>query len=231
MKMQTRVPLSKKYDNEDRFSEELAEHLDELGLGRFEDSMTQVKVGMGNKTADIVATASEDETLVIENQFGKADWDHWGRLEMYARLKDASVAVLVAEEFEDAMIETCRRRNEDSEINTLLIKVEMSSHEEFSFQHLISPPMEKKPRTEEFEFWRPIRDGEYGDIFVGKPMRDVYNVAKRVHGRRMGVSLHCIKPRSYVRIYFRGRSVEQRRRRDAFINWFKIWKIGLLNTD
>ena len=66
--------------------------------------------------ADIVAVG-EDGTLVVENQFGKADWDHWGRLEAYARLKEADAAVLVAENFEELMIVTCNLRNEDSAIS------------------------------------------------------------------------------------------------------------------
>ena len=37
--------------------------------------------------------------------FGDADYKHWGRLEAYARFNDATIAVLVAEGFEDLMVQ------------------------------------------------------------------------------------------------------------------------------
>ena len=92
MNLQKTIPLSSIYKREEDFSTDLADTLDALRIGSFEDVKTEVRVG--TRRADIVA-AGEDGTLVIENQFGKADWDHWGRLEAYARLKDATVAVLV----------------------------------------------------------------------------------------------------------------------------------------
>ena len=46
---------------------------------------------MGTRKADIVGKG-DDGVLVVENQFSKADWDHWGRLEAYARLREADVA-------------------------------------------------------------------------------------------------------------------------------------------
>ena len=62
---------------------QIANMLEVLEVGKFEDVETEASVG--TRRADIVAVG-EDGTLVVENQFGKADWDHWGRLEAYARL-------------------------------------------------------------------------------------------------------------------------------------------------
>ena len=120
MNIQQRIPLSDIYKREEDFSADLAENLDALRVGRFEDAETESNVG--TRRADIVAVG-EDGILVVENQFGKADWDHWGRLEAYARLKKADVAVLVAEDFEELMIVTCRLRDEDSAIDLSLIRI------------------------------------------------------------------------------------------------------------
>ena len=111
MKLQKTIPLSSIYTREEDFSTDLADNLDALGIGKFEDAETESNVG--TRRADIVAVG-EDDTLVVENQFGRANWDHWGRLEAYARLKEATITVLVAEDFEELMIVTCNLRNEDS---------------------------------------------------------------------------------------------------------------------
>lgn len=130
MKLQETMPLSDIYNREEDFSTDLADNLDVLGIGSFEDAETEARVG--TRKADIVAVG-EDGILVVENQFGKADWDHWGRLEAYARLKNATVAVLVAESFEKLMIVTCRLRDEDSAVDWYLIQAQANTHNELSF--------------------------------------------------------------------------------------------------
>ena len=158
MNIQQLKPLSDIYKREEEFSADLADNLEALNIGEFEDVETESNVG--TRRADIVAVG-EDGILVIENQFGKADWDHWGRLEAYARLKKADVAVLVAEDFEELMIVTCNLRNEDSKIDWYLIQAQANAHKELSFHHLARPAIdiqtERKAEAEESEFWAPIR--------------------------------------------------------------------------
>ena len=165
------MPLSDLYNREEGFSTDLAENLDALRIGSFEDVETEARVG--TRRADIVATG-ENGTLVVENQFGKADWDHWGRLEAYARLKEATVAVLVAESFEELMIVTCRLRNEDSNVDWYLIQASANTHKELSFHHVVGPVIdiqtERKIEVEYSEFWAPILNGEFGELFAGPPM-------------------------------------------------------------
>ena len=96
MKMQNTIPFNKHYKREGDFSQELSENISLLNIGNFDESETEAHVG--TRSADIVVKGANG-TLVIENQFGKADWDHWGRLEAYARLKNANVAALIAEDF------------------------------------------------------------------------------------------------------------------------------------
>ena len=230
MKLQERKPLNQLYSREEEFSADLAEHLDALKVGQFEDAETEVYVGA--RKADIVATGEatdedREPVLVIENQFGKADWDHWGRLEAYARLKEATVAVLIAERFEDLMIDTCRLRDDaDSSIDWYLIEAHANSHGELSFHHVVGPSenikKEKTAGSEESEFWAPIRRGEYGPLFAGKPVPRKYDswTGKTIRG--IGVNLWITNNRSYVQLVFRGNNSSEDKiaRRDTVLNLF-----------
>ena len=211
MRLQQSIPLKKIYDREEDFSEDLATELDALEVGNYEDAETESDVGM-RKKADIVAVG-EDGTLVIENQFGKADWDHWGRLEAYARLKEATVAALIAESFEQLMMDTCSLRNEDSEIGWYLIKVQANEHHELSFHHVVKPSVdiqaERQAGVNYSEFWRPIRDGE--GLFAGSPVprRTEARVSKRV--RSVQLNLRLLDRRCDVQLLFNEENGLERR--------------------
>ena len=201
MKLQQRVDLSELYNREEDFSADLAQHLDALQIGQFEDAETEAKVG--RRYADIVATGSGG-TLVIENQFGTADWDHWGRLEAYARLKEADVAVLVAEKFEELMIDTCRLRDDvDTSIDWYLIEAHASSHGELSFHHVVGPSKdiktEKTTGSEQREFWAPIQRGDHGALFKGLRLDGNWLVKPL---DRMFLNLGVTTRESYAQIHF-----------------------------
>lgn len=214
MKIQETIPLSSVYNREVDFSAELADHLDALGIGSFEDAKTESNVN--KRRADIVAVG-EDGILVVENQFGEADWDHWGRLEAYARAQDTTAAALVAESFEDLMIVTCNRRNEESNINWYLIQAQVNSHEEFSFHHVARPAIDIQigptPDIEYSEFWGPIRQGKLGTLFIGKPV-PISNerwISKSIRNRNVGVTLFLTNQRCYIQLYFQGKDRLERR--------------------
>ena len=219
MKLQEIKPLSEIYYREEDFSADLANTLEALNVGKFEDVETEAKVG--TRRADIVAIG-EDGTLVVENQFYKADWDHWGRLEAYARLKDADIAILVAEDFEELMVVTCNLRNEDSNVDWYLIQAEANSHNELSFHHVARPAIdiqiEKKVDAGFSEFWAPIREGKFGEIFSGKPVpvRDEGWIGKSI--RNIKVNLFINKQNCYIQLLF----TEEGRmeRRDQIIQLF-----------
>ena len=212
MNIQQLIPLSDIYNREEEFSADLADNLEVLRIGKFEDVEKEAKVG--TRRADIVAVG-EDGTLVVENQFGKADWDHWGRLEAYARLKEATVAVLVAESFEELMIVTCRLRDEDSAVDWYLIQAQANTHEELSFHHVIGPAIdiqtEKRAEGGYSEFWAPIRNGEFGELFAGKPV-PISNegwICKAI--RNISVCLFLTNQRCYIQLYFEGKDRLERR--------------------
>ena len=208
MNLQKTIRLSKIYTREEDFSEDLANTLDVLKVGRFEDVETEANVG--TRKADIVAVG-EDGTLVVENQFEKANWDHWGRLEAYARLKEADVAVLVAERFEELMIVTCNLRNEDSKTDWYLIQVLANSHEELSFHYVVRPAIDIQTEQSDIEFsefWTPIREGD--GLFSGKPVpvgKDY--ISKTIRGIRMWLWL--TRHECNIRLWFRGKDRFERR--------------------
>ena len=219
MKLQQLIPLRDIYKEPDRhqaeraFSADLADNLDALNIGEFEDKV-ETEFNVNRRRADIVAVGV-DGVLVIENQFGEANWDHWGRLEAYARSRNATVAVLVAENFEDLMIVTCNRRNEESNIGWYLIQAQANSHEEFSFHHVVRPAIDIQigptPDIEYSEFWAPIRSGEFGALFAGKPVpvgEDGW-ISKQIRGVEIILSFR--KDHSYVSFSCQGENRIERR--------------------
>ena len=205
MNLQQIKSLSEIYNREEDFSADLAENLDALNIGQFEDAETEASVG--TRRADIVATG-EDGILVVESQFNKADWDHWGRLEAYARLKEADVAVLVAEDFEELMIVTCNLRNEDSSVNWYLIQAQVNSHDELFFNHVARPAIdiqsERKADAGYSEFWQPILEGKFGQLFVGNRVSQHANgwMGKKINDIELWLRL--TNKKCYIRLYFLG---------------------------
>ena len=211
MKQQEFKSLSDLYDREEDFSEALSKNLNLLKLGRFTDA--QLEVSTDNRSADIVAFGTyNDGILVIENQFGNADWDHWGRLEGYVRFHDATIGVLIAEDFEHLMILACRERNIESSISWYLIKSRVNSHNEFDFDNIVEPSHadvdagSERFRRRNFRyksskrrqdvgdgdtaFWQPIRD-DTSCLFAGRPLAPTNNtgIVKKVRGKGIRINL------------------------------------------
>ena len=70
---------------------------------------------------------------------------------------------------------------------------------------------EKKPEVKQSEFWQPIRAGEFGGLFTGKPV-PISNegwITKTI--RNIGVCLYLTNQRCYVQIYFHGANGSERR--------------------
>ena len=210
MKMQNFIPLNQKFRREEDFNVEMSNHLHFLNVGQFEDAETEANVGI--RQADIVAQGT-DGILVIESQFGKADWDHWGRLEAYARLKNADVAVLLAEDFEELMIATCNLRNEDSEISWYLIQVKVNDHDEYSFIPIIQPAIDiqtERSEVEYSEFWAPIRAQ---GLFAGRPVpkRDEGFIIKGIRGALL--TLYVNKRSANIKVEYKNEDRVEKRDR------------------
>ena len=212
MKHQKLKSLSDIYSHETEFSEDLASNLSVLGFGEFQDIKCEVPTA--KRSADIVASRDND-VLVVENQFDSGDWDHWGRLEGYARFHRATIAVLVAEGFEELMRETCMQRNveAESDIRWYLISAKVNSHDEFSFERVVEPGAGIPSVGSESgysEFWAPIRQDK-NCLFSGKPVsnRNDGYVRKGVHG--IGVFLILRDSWCVVELAFEGERRAERR--------------------
>ena len=237
--------LSDIYDREEGFSEALSKNLEQLDLGKFTD--VQCEVATDNRSADIVAVGSySDEKLVIENQFGNADWDHWGRLEGYARHHDATIAVLIAESFEHLMILACRERNIESPISWYLIQIQVTTRNEFLFRNVVEPtstdldaanerlrrrifrikPPKSSPKGDT-AFWQPIRDDKKC-LFAGKALAPTNNtgIVKKVRGKGIRINLALRNECSRIRLLFDGDNRKTRRNnaKKLFADYDKTYK-------
>jgi hypothetical protein len=80
---------------------------------------------VGPFSADILAKNSSGEFIIIENQFGKTDHDHLGKLLTYAATLNASALVWIAERFTDEHRKTIEWLNDHTNNNLSLFAVEL----------------------------------------------------------------------------------------------------------
>ncbi len=67
----------------------------------FEMQVEQIEVPVGPYSADILAKDTSNNFVVIENQFGKTNHDHLGKILTYAATLNATTVVWIAERFTD----------------------------------------------------------------------------------------------------------------------------------
>lgn len=74
-----------------------------LGFGHDWLEVVEVEASVGRFSADILCkdTASDDHFVIIENQFGKTDHDHLGKLLTYAAGRKAKTVIWIAEHVRD----------------------------------------------------------------------------------------------------------------------------------
>ncbi len=100
------LPLRSLFAREDRdFTPWLAETANLAHLSRtlgFEMDLTATEASTGSFRTDVLATRSQDGiAVIIENQFGRSDHDHFGKSLTYLAAHQASVVVWIAESFAD----------------------------------------------------------------------------------------------------------------------------------
>lgn len=85
------------------FTPWLAENIDLLSeaIGGLDLEVKEQEGKVGDFRTDLVCRDTDGHPVIVENQFGKTDHDHLGKLLTYAGGKDAAVIVWVAEEFRD----------------------------------------------------------------------------------------------------------------------------------
>lgn len=76
-------------------------HLLNEAIGGLDLEVEEQESRVGDFRTDLVCRAMNEPLVIVENQFGKTDHDHLGKLLTYAGGKDAAVIVWVAEEFRE----------------------------------------------------------------------------------------------------------------------------------
>jgi len=130
------------------FTRWLAKNIELLGseLGiEIEDAQTEKAVG--DFSSDIVAREmNTGETVVIENQYGKTDHDHLGKLLTYSSGKDAGFTIWLAEEFRPEHRSVLEWLNESGPkdakffaIKPRVLSIEGSDERGFEFEVIVEP--------------------------------------------------------------------------------------------
>jgi hypothetical protein len=100
----------------------IAQLADALGL---ELQVEGIEVPVGPFSADILAKDPQDNFVVIENQFGKTDHGHLGKMLTYAATLGASAIVWIAERFTDEHRKAIEWLNEHTSEDLSLYAVEI----------------------------------------------------------------------------------------------------------
>ena len=187
-----RVSISQLWQREDRdFTPWLASHLqllgNELNLRDLELDRTEVNLGRLWGRVDIKAKRSEDEaTVVIENQYGVSDDDHFSRLLGYATGSNADILVLVAERISERHRRMIEWLNQRDAMDFYAVEVEgwrIGQNAAPFFRPVAVPERDQSPPTHGdgteawhvgtayADFYRPLADRlrrEAGIVPVGK---------------------------------------------------------------
>ena len=123
-----KVPVRDLWKHEEQ---ELAWLAKEENIGRLSEviglelQVEGIEVPVGPFTADILAKEASGNYVVIENQYGKTDHDHLGKLLTYAATLGAIAVVWVAEKFTDEHRKAVEWLNEHTTEELSLYAVEL----------------------------------------------------------------------------------------------------------
>jgi hypothetical protein len=121
-----RIPIREVWKHEARdFTPWLQNNIEILNeILDFKLNTAEREQQMGNFSVDLIAEDSSGNPVVIENQFGKSDHDHLGKLLTYLTTIDAKTAIWIAEDPRPEHINTITWLNESSSASFYFTKVE-----------------------------------------------------------------------------------------------------------
>ena len=168
-----RVPIKTIWANEAfDFTPWLRDNIDVLNdITEFNLSSAESEQRAGTFSIDIVAEDESGNPIIVENQFGKSDHDHLGKLLTYFSFVEAKGAIWIVEDPRPEHIKAISFLNEISSSPFYLIKVEAIKIEESLpaplFTVIVGPSEEskdvgiiKKDIAERykirFEFWKEL---------------------------------------------------------------------------
>ncbi len=154
------------------FTKWLEDNISELNeVLDFEIEVSEREGAVGTFSVDLVGTVAGRGTVVIENQFGKSDHDHLGKLLTYASNREARIAIWIVEDARPEHITAVTRLNEMPDIDFFIIKVEAIQIENSApaalFTPIVSPSNEirslgrskaimNETETRNQEFWSSL---------------------------------------------------------------------------
>lgn len=179
------VSITEVFRSEEEFSNWLLENIEILSEKlQIELDDLQREYQIGRFSADIVGRdVNTNEKVVIENQFGRTDHDHLGKILTYASGIDAKIIVWIAEEFADEHKQALTWLNNQTPaeigffgIEVRAIQIENSPYA-IDFKVVVAPNQWVKitrisqisPRGEAYrEFWRRLLE-LYGRRLTPQP--------------------------------------------------------------
>ena len=130
-----------------------------------------VEVPVGPYSADILAKTASGNYVIIENQFGKTDHDHLGKLLTYGATLNASAVIWIAECFTEEHRKVMEWLNDHTsgDLGLYAVEVELwkidASKPAVRFNVVSRPPEITPPppdlspkRRLQLEFWRAVRE-------------------------------------------------------------------------
>ena len=118
----TRISIREEFPNEaHNFTPWLKENLHYIGEKlqlSFTDEV-ETEVDVGRYSCDVLAHTTDGRRVVIENQFGHADHDHFGKILTYAAGLEADVLIWIAEDFWEPHITAINWLNRNTSEDTL----------------------------------------------------------------------------------------------------------------
>lgn len=122
------IPIRNVFPNEERdFTKhfEIQENMDELASAiGIPLELVERESRVGDFEADLFAKSNE-EKVIIENQYGKSNHDHLGKLMTYAAGKDAKTIIWIVEEARDEHVKTMSWLNDNSDLDIYLVEVKV----------------------------------------------------------------------------------------------------------
>ena len=181
---------NEQYDFTPWLSENLGLLEDVIGLD-LEVKGTEVSVGKYN--ADIVAqpTSSEAGDVVIENQLGKSDHDHLGKVITYASGLDASYIVWICEKIQEEHKAAVDWLNENLSRDTGIIALEIKLLKIDNS----NPAPQFKVISEPEEWSKYVKSATTGELTETKQLQREFWSKLKEHMEEKGSPLNPRKPR------------------------------------
>lgn len=182
-----RIALREAFPSEVRgFSKWIKKNLDELNAATgLSLSNAEAEQAAGDFSVDLIAEDEEGNKIIIENQFGRSDHDHLGKVLTYLSAHEARAAVWIVERPRAEHVNAVAWLNQSSSADFYLVKIEAvrigTSEVAPLLTMIVGPSAETKKiaqekekfqarHSERLQFWRGLLEmaNKKTDIHAGR---------------------------------------------------------------